>query len=90
MTILASKGERDPTIASNLSNKKRAALFKELRAACSSYVRGNLQTALTRLIDEIVEGCHVGPDEDEVDGRRSSSSTPPCTRAAMSPTWRRE
>ena len=66
---LGFKGERDPTIASNLSNKKRAALFKELRAACSSYVRGNLQTALTRLIDEIVEGCHVGPDEDEVDGQ---------------------
>ena len=62
-------GERDPTVASNLSNKKRAALFRELRAACGSYIRGDLQTVLTRLIDEIVEGCHVGPDEGDVDGQ---------------------
>ena len=66
---LGFEGERDPTVASNLSNKKRAALFKALRAACGSYIRGDLQTALTRLIDEIVEGCHVGPDEGDVDGQ---------------------
>ena len=59
--------ERDPTGAGNLSNKKRAALFKELTAACSCYILGDLKTALTRLIGEIAEGCHVGPDEDDVD-----------------------
>ena len=66
---LGFEGERDPTVTSNLSNRKRAALFKELRAACSGYVCGDLQTALANLIDEIVEGCHVGPDEDDVDGQ---------------------
>ncbi len=64
---LGFEGERDPTVASNLSNKRRAALFKELRAACSGYICGDLQTALTRLIGEIVEGCQVDPDEDDID-----------------------
>ena len=64
---LGFEGERDPIVAGNLSNRKRAALFKELRAACSGYILGDLQTALTRRIDEIVEGCHIGPDEDDVD-----------------------
>ena len=64
---LGFEGERDPTVASNLSNKRRAALFKELKAACSGYIQGDLQTALTRRIDEIAEGCHVGPDENDVD-----------------------
>ena len=64
---LGFEGERDPTVASNLSNRKRAALFKELRAACSGYIRGDLQIALTRRIDEVAEGCRVGPDEDDVD-----------------------
>ena len=59
--------ERDPTVASILSNEKRAGLFKELRAACSGYIRGDLQAALTRRIDKIAEGCHVGPDKDDVD-----------------------
>ncbi len=40
--------ERDPTVARNLSNKRRAAPFKELRAACGGYIRGDLRTALTR------------------------------------------
>ena len=66
---LGFEGERDPIKASNLSNKKRATLFGELRAACSSYICGELQTALTRLIGEIVEGCHVNPDEGDVDGQ---------------------
>ena len=55
---LGFEGERDPTVAKNLSNRRRAALFKELRAACSGYIRGDLQTALTRLIDDLVDGCH--------------------------------
>ena len=64
---LGFEGERDPTVASNLSNKKRNALFEELRAACSGYILGDLTTELTRLTDQIVEGCRVGPDEDDLD-----------------------
>ena len=64
---LGFEGERDPTVASNLSNKKRRALFEELRESCSGYIRGGLQTALKRRIDEIVKGCHVVPDEGDVD-----------------------
>ena len=64
---LGFEGERDPTVASNLSNKRRVKLFKELREACSSYICGDLQTALTRRIDEIAEGCRVGPDENAQD-----------------------
>ncbi len=66
---LGFEGERDPTVASKLSGKKRDGLFKELRAACSSYICGDLQTTLTRLIDEVVPGCHIGPDEDDVDSQ---------------------
>ena len=60
-------GVRDPTVADNLSNRERNALFEKLRVACSSYILGDLTTELTTLIDQIVEGCRVGPDEDEVD-----------------------
>ena len=59
--------ERDPTIAGNLSNKKRKALFKELQAACSNYILGDLKTALAKLIDQIAERCYVGSDENDVD-----------------------
>ena len=60
-------GVRDPTVADNLSNRERNALFEKLRVACSNYILGDLTTELTTLIDQIVEGCRVGPDEDEVD-----------------------
>ena len=66
---LGFEGERDPTVASKLSSKKRDGLFKKLKAACSSYICGDLQTTLTRLIDRTVPGCHIGPDEDDVDGQ---------------------
>ena len=66
---LGFEGERDPTVARNLSNRRRAALFKELSAACSGYIRGDLQIALTSLIDDLVDGGHVVPDEDDVDGQ---------------------
>lgn len=59
--------ERDPTIAGNLSNKQRKALFKELQAACSNYILGDLKTALAKLIDQIAEGSYVRADEDDVD-----------------------
>ena len=74
---LGFEGERDPTVARNLSNRRRAALFKELRAACSGYIRGDLQVALTRLIDDLVDGGHVVPDEDDVDGQTLFVEYPP-------------
>ena len=66
---LGFEDDRDPTVASHLSNKKRAALFDGLRSACSGYIRGDLRVALTKQIDEIVEGCQVGSDEGDVDGQ---------------------
>ena len=66
---LGFEGDRDPTVAGNISNKKRSALFTELKAACGHYILGDLQTVLTRRIEEIAEGCHVGSDEGDVDGQ---------------------
>lgn len=63
---LGFKDDRDPTAADNLSNKKRKALFEELRAACSDYVLGDLKAALTDLIDDTAEGCRVYPDDKDV------------------------
>ena len=60
-------GERDPTIAGALSNKKRNALFKELREACSNYVLGDLSTKLAELIGQVNPGCAIAPDEDDAD-----------------------
>ena len=62
---LGFKGDRDPTLGGDLSGKKRDALFRELAGACSDYILGNLKTALTRLIDGMVKGCCVLPDEDD-------------------------
>ncbi len=58
-------GGRDPIIGQDLSRKKRDALFKELSIACSDYILGVLKTTLTGLIDGIIEGCRVLPDEDD-------------------------
>ena len=60
-------GGDDPTVADKLSNSERNALFKNLKEACSSYIVGDLATELTELMDQIVEGCRVVPDEDDVD-----------------------
>ena len=57
----------DPTTADKLSNSERNALFEKLKDACSSYVVGDLTTELIKLMDQIVEGCRVLPDEDDVD-----------------------
>ena len=56
---LGFSGERDPTSARHLSNKKRKALFKELASVCSSYIRGGLKTELTRLIKEMADECEI-------------------------------
>ena len=58
-------GACDPTVADNLSGKKRAVLFEELRMECSSYILGDLKTELTTLLDQIAEGCRIRPDEDD-------------------------
>ncbi len=73
---LGFEGERDPTAASHLSNKKRAALFKELGAACSGYIRGDLRTVLASRIEELSTGCQVVPDEGDVDGQTLSIEYP--------------
>ncbi len=65
---LGFEGERDPTIASRPSSKKRAALFNELRSTCSGYIRGALRTALASRIDGLSACCQVVPDEGDVDG----------------------
>ena len=70
-------GDRDPAVAGHLSNKKRAALFKELIAACSSYILGDLAADLTALFGEMSTD------------RRSSSSTPRCIQRTIWPTWSR-
>ncbi len=62
---LGFEGDGDPTIATDISNKRRSVLFRELTKACSEYILGDLKTALTRSIDEMVEGCSVLPDEDD-------------------------
>ena len=62
---LGFEGDRDPTIGGDLSGKKRNALFRELAGACSDYILGDLNTALTGLIDGMVEGCSLLPDEDD-------------------------
>ena len=64
---LGFEGERDPTLAENLSNKKRKALFEELRTACSDYILTDLKRDLTTLVDEIADGCQVHPDSSDPD-----------------------
>ncbi len=58
-------GDRDPTAASALSKKKRAALFKTLTSECSSYVLGDLRTALADAIGEASEECLIVPNTDD-------------------------
>lgn len=56
--------DRDPTRPIGLSNRKRKALFDELREACSGYIQGDLADALASIMGEI---CHILPDEDDDD-----------------------
>ena len=62
-------GERDPTTAASLSNKRRSALFDELAEACGAYVLGDLKAALTGLIGGLTEGCAIGSDPDDAGGQ---------------------
>ena len=60
---LGFEGDRDPTVATDLSNKQRAVLFKDLGAACRGYIRGALRTALASRIDKLATDCQIVPDE---------------------------
>lgn len=62
-------GERDPTVVDGVSNKRRKALFEELKAACSTYILGDLRSTLATVVDDVVQGCRVVPDEDDPDGQ---------------------
>ncbi len=66
---LGFKGERDPIAAENLSKSKRKALFAELGEACSEYILGAFKAELTRLLDEVTDGCQVVVDQDDKDGQ---------------------
>lgn len=66
---LGFEGERDPTAASNLSNRKRKALFKKLQTACSEFIQGGLRTALAKRFDQLSVGCQVVLDEGDRDGQ---------------------
>ena len=58
-------GDRDPTAADGLSNKRRNALFAELAQACGGYVRADLKAVLAASIGAMAGGCNVVPDEDD-------------------------
>ena len=60
-------GNRDPFPPTDITNRKRRSLLEELRSRCSSYVGGELQTALTRLAAEVAEGVSVSLDPDDTD-----------------------
>ncbi|MCY4396397.1 MAG: nucleotidyl transferase AbiEii/AbiGii toxin family protein [Rhodospirillaceae bacterium] len=62
-------GDRDPTTATGLSNKRRSTLFDELAQACGGYVLGNLKAALTAAIGGLTEGCAIGSDPDDRGGQ---------------------
>ena len=60
-------GDQDPTVAEDLSTRRREVLFQQLREACSTYVVGKLQAELAILIDQVAEGCRVLPAEDDAE-----------------------
>ena len=64
---LGFQGQRDPTIASNLSNRKRNDLFNQLKASCTHYVLGEMSAALAKLMNRVEDGCTVLPDESDND-----------------------
>ncbi|MDE0407179.1 MAG: nucleotidyl transferase AbiEii/AbiGii toxin family protein [Alphaproteobacteria bacterium] len=62
-------GDRDPTIATGLSNKRRSALFDELAQACGRYVLGDLKAALAEPIGRLTEECALEADPDDAGGQ---------------------
>jgi len=63
-------GERDPgNLQTDLSRKKREALFDELRAACARYIQDNLCQALVSVLPTIGAVCSVVVDAADKDGQ---------------------
>ncbi len=62
-------GERDPTIAAGLSNKRRSALFDELAEACGRYVQGDLKAVLMAAVGALAEECTLEADPDDPGGQ---------------------
>ncbi len=62
-------GGRDPAAASNLSNRKRVVLSKELQMACSAYIHGGLRTALATWFYQLSVDCQIIPDENDAAGQ---------------------
>ena len=57
----------DPTVVEDLSNTQRDKLFEELRTVCSRYILGDFRIELTSIMDQIVDGCRLVPDENDDD-----------------------
>ena len=65
---LGFEGQRDSTNPeSDLSNKKRLALFRELKAACSECIRGRMRDDLTVFLGDQDADCSVEIDSDDED-----------------------
>ena len=64
---LGFQGQRDPIIASDLSNRNRNDLFRQLKATCSHYVLGEMSAALAKLMNQMGDECTVLPDESDTD-----------------------
>ena len=57
-------GDKDPTAAKDIPNKKRKTLFDELKGACSNYILGDLSKELKSLLGDY---CKIVPDPDDPD-----------------------
>ena len=65
---LGFKGDRDPgNPQTDLSRKKREALFDELRAACSAYITGDLSSTLQSGLRTSGADCNIVVDDDDDD-----------------------
>ena len=82
-------GDRDPFPPEGMTKKKRESLRKELRSRCSSYMGGELRTALAHLIAGVAEGCTVSMDPDDPDSQTLLIAYPtlyPTGQSYVSPT----
>lgn len=63
---LGFEADRDPTNPDGPSNKKRRALFEDLKNACGSYISDDLAVALGPLLED---QCRIVPDEEDGTGQ---------------------
>ena len=64
---LGFEGDRDPTVAEDLSNNARKTLFDKIKAKCSNYVLGAMASDLAAVMVKVSPECTVRADEDDVD-----------------------